>query len=94
MEPDIEGVWGSQTLFQSSSQEATVFLTLVWCIQGMIPVTHLLADRDEPISHSNGVLSQVSRAIWQKTSPGPGGIRTSPGQLVVGGLPCKISKGE
>ena len=34
-----------------------------------------------------GVLSKVSQARWQKTFPGPGGIGTSPGQQVVGGLP-------
>ena len=34
-----------------------------------------------------GILSKVSQAIWQKTFPEPGGVRTSPGQLVVGGLP-------
>ena len=40
-----------------------------------------------PIAQGMGVLSKVSHVIWQKTFPGPGGVRTSPGQLVVGGLP-------
>ena len=40
-----------------------------------------------PVAQGMGVLFKVSRVIWQKTFPGPGGVRTSPGQLVVGGFP-------
>ena len=35
-----------------------------------------------------GVLSKFSQAIWLKIFPGPGGVMTAPGQLVVGGFPC------
>ena len=40
LELDLEEVLGVQTAFQvSSSQEVTAFLTLVWWIQGMTPIT-------------------------------------------------------
>ena len=40
------------------------------------------------------VLSKVYREYGGKLFPRPGGVGKSPGQLVVGGLPYNISKGE
>ena len=38
--PLLKGFWGSQNVFQvSSSQEAAGFLTLVWWVQGVTPIT-------------------------------------------------------
>ena len=40
LEPDLEEVFRVLTAFQvSSSQEVAAFLTLVWWIQGMTPIT-------------------------------------------------------
>ena len=109
----------SQTAFQvSSSQEVADFLTLVWWIQGMTPITLTAvgvarttvwgpvqtgwsgsliqslthtsspADRDEPNCPKEWVsFLRFLRWYGGRLFPGPGGVGTSPGQLVVGGLP-------
>ena len=53
----------------------------------MTPITHLLADRDEascPVEWVSFLrfLGRYGRRLF----PGPGGVGTSPGQLIVGGL--------
>ena len=48
----------------------------------------VLADRDEPNCPKEWVsFLRFLRWYGKRLLPGPGGIRTSPGQLVVGGLP-------
>ena len=54
----------------------------------MMPVTHLLADRDEPNCPEKWVsFLRFLRQYGRRLFPGPGGVGTAPGQLVVGGLP-------
>ena len=53
-----------------------------------MPITHLLADKDEPNCPKEWLsFLKFLRQYGGRLFSGPGGVRTSPGQLVAGGLP-------